>query len=93
MKAVLGADHAGCVLKNAAKQYLIQKQIEVLDLGTDSDKEPVDYPDIGIKAAKMVANGAVSYTHLDVYKRQGTKSGICTANLVCCNRHSYAGAT
>ena len=57
MKAVLGADHAGCVLKNAAKQYLIQKQIEVLDLGTDSDKEPVDYPDIGIKAAKMVANG------------------------------------
>jgi len=33
VKIVLGADHAGCILKNAAKEYLVQKGIEVLDLG------------------------------------------------------------
>jgi len=57
VKIVLGADHAGCILKNAAKEYLVQKGIEVLDLGTDSQNDPVDYPDIGLKAAEMVARG------------------------------------
>jgi uracil phosphoribosyltransferase len=57
VKIVLGADHAGCALKNAAKEYLLKRDIDVIDLGVGSDDEPVDYSDIGIKAAEMVAAG------------------------------------
>lgn len=54
MKIAIGADHAGYELKEEVKAYLIEKNIEVLDMGTYS-KESIDYPDYGIKVAKAVA--------------------------------------
>lgn len=50
MKIALGADHAGYELKDAIKQRLQQKGIEVVDRGT-STADSVDYPDY----ARMVA--------------------------------------
>ena len=44
-RVVLAADHAGFPLKEIIKQYLIDKQIDVIDVGTFSD-ESVDYPEI-----------------------------------------------
>ena len=44
MKIAVASDHAGFELKNFIEDYLIQKNFEVLDLGTNSDKS-VNYPD------------------------------------------------
>lgn len=42
-RVVVGADHAGYLLKEAVKQHLIEKGIDVMDVGTTSE-EVVDYP-------------------------------------------------
>lgn len=55
MKIGIGSDHGGYELKKIIKEYLDEKDIEVIDYGTDSS-ESVDYPDFG----KLVAQGVVS---------------------------------
>ena len=58
MKIAVASDHAGFELKNFIEDYLIQKNFEVLDLGTNSDKS-VNYPDYGHKmAANILAHKA-----------------------------------
>lgn len=52
-RVVLGADHAGFVLKEAIKNALTGKGIDVVDFGTSSEKE-VDYPPIMQQAAAAV---------------------------------------
>lgn len=54
MKIIIGSDHAGYKVKEKLKKYLAGKKIKFEDIGTDSEK-PVDYPEIAIKAAKIVA--------------------------------------
>ncbi len=54
MKIAIGSDHLGLELKNLIKDFLREKEINVEDFGTMS-KEPVDYPDIAKKVAKVVA--------------------------------------
>ena len=54
MKIALGADHAGYELKDAIKQRLQQKGIEVVDRGT-SNADSVDYPDYARIVAQEVA--------------------------------------
>jgi ribose 5-phosphate isomerase B len=56
MIIALGSDHAGYTLKAKVKEYLISREYEILDFGTDSE-ESVDYPDYIIPAAEAVANG------------------------------------
>ena len=56
MKIVVGSDHAGFKLKEAIVQYLKNQEFDCIDLGTFSE-ESVDYPDIGIKVARKVADG------------------------------------
>lgn len=56
MIIALGSDHAGYTLKAKVKEYLISREYEILDFGTNSE-EPVDYPDYIIPAAEAVANG------------------------------------
>jgi ribose 5-phosphate isomerase B len=55
MKIAIGSDHAGFVLKQKIKDYLLQKNIEVLDEGTIDDHS-VDYPDF----AKAVCSEVVT---------------------------------
>lgn len=53
MKVVVGSDHAGFLQKENIKQYLKSKNIEVVDLGTESEAS-VDYPDFGKKVGEAV---------------------------------------
>ena len=53
---LIGSDHGGFDLKEKIKKFLIEKKIEVEDIGTKIN-ESVDYPDYGIKVAKLVSEG------------------------------------
>lgn len=56
MKIIIGSDHAGFSLKEEVKEFLVEVDLEVLDVGTYSD-EAVDYPDFGEKVAEKVSSG------------------------------------
>ncbi|MBE5822134.1 MAG: ribose 5-phosphate isomerase B [Clostridiales bacterium] len=58
MKIAIGSDHAGYELKEKIKQYLIENNIEIIDVGTNST-ESVDYPDFAYDVAKNVIDGNV----------------------------------
>lgn len=56
MTVSLGCDHAGLSHKQAIKAMLEDDGYTVLDVGTYNETS-VDYPDFGIAAARLVANG------------------------------------
>lgn len=60
LKIVIGSDHAGYEYKEAIKQYLQKKSIEVTDVGTDS-LASCDYPDYAHAAANEIESGSVNY--------------------------------
>ena len=69
-KICIGSDHAGYKLKEFIKDFLIKKNVSIIDLGPN-DENSVDYPDYAKKVSKRVKSGksevgilAVSYTHL-----------------------------
>jgi ribose 5-phosphate isomerase B len=53
----VGSDHAGFLLKEAISAELIERGINVLDLGTSSATEPVDWSDTGFDVGHAVASG------------------------------------
>ena len=56
MRIVVGADHAGYLLKQEVAEALGQAGHEVLDVGTNSTA-PVDYPDSAEAVANAVREG------------------------------------
>ena len=56
MKIVIGSDHGGFDLKEVLKKHLIEKGLEVIDVGA-YDINSVDYPDIAEKACRYVVSG------------------------------------
>lgn len=60
MKIAVGSDHGGFTLKEQIKTYLSEKNIEYVDLGTDSNTS-VDYPDFGRKVGLEVKKGDVDF--------------------------------
>ena len=56
MKVSIGCDHGGYDLKEEIKKHLIERGIEVVDVGCDR-KERCDYPIYGREAALAVADG------------------------------------
>ncbi len=56
MRIAMGSDHAGFLLKENIKAFLVDEGHEVVDHGTDSE-EPVDYPAFIAAAAHAVGNG------------------------------------
>lgn len=60
MTISIGSDHAGFAYKEAIKAMLMAEGHEVVDVGTTSE-ERADYPDYGIAAAALVANGSARY--------------------------------
>jgi len=58
MKIAIACDHGGFELKKEIKKYLISENIEVVDLGTNSE-DSVDYPVYGKLCAEAVASGKV----------------------------------
>jgi ribose 5-phosphate isomerase B len=57
MRIALGSDHAGYDLKTLLKSSLIAWGHDVVDLGTDSAVDPVDYPDFGAAVGRAVVTG------------------------------------
>lgn len=57
MRIALGSDHAGYDLKTLLKSTLVAWGYDVLDLGTTSATEPVDYPDFGAAVGRAVVSG------------------------------------
>ncbi len=58
MKIAIGADHGGFSYKGKIKNFLTERDIEVLDVGTFS-AESCDYPEIAKKVANMVSDKIV----------------------------------
>jgi ribose 5-phosphate isomerase B len=58
MKIAIGCDNAAVDLKNALKEFLLQqKNVELIDMGVDSDANPEFYPDVAERVALAVARG------------------------------------
>lgn len=55
-KIVLSSDHAGFKLKEQVKKYLVGLNLEVVDLGTNTDTKPSSYALQGLTLGKHVAN-------------------------------------
>ena len=55
MKVSIGCDHGGYDLKEEIKKHLIERGIEIVDVGCDK-KERCDYPIYGREAALKVAD-------------------------------------
>lgn len=53
MKIAIGSDHGGFEYKEAIKEHLTKKGIEVIDVGTHT-KESVNYPSFGIAVGEQV---------------------------------------
>lgn len=53
---IIGSDHAAYDLKEKVKVFLVERGIDVEDVGSHSE-DSVDYPDFGIKVASMVSAG------------------------------------
>ena len=57
MKVVIGADHAGYLLKESIKKYLNSKEISFIDRGTFKE-ESVDYPEFAYKVGNSILKEA-----------------------------------
>ena len=58
MRIVIGCDHAGYDMKEKVKDYLINKNFNIIDVGTDSNKS-VNYPSFGHEIGKKVVENKV----------------------------------
>ena len=54
----IASDHAGRELKEDIKEFLRDRGMDVVDLGTDEERS-VDYPDYGFPVAEKVSKGEV----------------------------------
>ena len=88
MKIALASDHGGFELKEQVKKHLLKREIEVLDLGTNS-AESVDYPAYGTLCGETVVSGkadggiVVCGTGIGISiaanKVKGVRCGLCTS--------------
>lgn len=86
MKISIGNDHAGPAYKKAIVVFLISKNIEIINYGTDTF-ESVDYPDFGHPVANDVENkiadfgivicGSGNGINMTVNKHQGIRAALC----------------
>lgn len=57
MKIVIASDHAGRSLKKTILAHLLEKGLEVSDLGVPDSQDRADYPDYARPVAESVADG------------------------------------
>jgi len=99
-RVVLATDHAGFPLKEAIKEHLIQKGIDVIDEGTFSE-EQVDYPEIIRKGCAVVLEqdvpgiifgGSGIGESMAANKVRGIRSARCSTveDAEMCRKHNNA---
>lgn len=59
-RVALGSDHAGFQVKERLKPFLLGLGYDFRDLGTYSE-QPVDYPDVALAVAEVVASGECAW--------------------------------
>ena len=97
----IGSDHSGVALKSMLRDYLRQKGLSVLDVGTDG-VDPVDYPDIAAQAARLVArkevdaaiviDGAGIGSAIAANKIAGVRAAMCTDRTLARYSREHNGA-
>ena len=97
----IGSDHSGVALKRTLRDYLRQKGVSVLDIGTDGS-DPVDYPDIAAQAARLVArkevdaaiviDGAGIGSAIAANKIAGARAAMCTDRTLARYSREHNGA-
>ena len=88
MKIAVASDHGGFKLKEEVKAHLLERGLEVLDLGTHTE-DSVDYPEYGKACGEAVAGGqadvgiVVCGTGIGISiaanKVKGVRCGLCTS--------------
>ena len=88
MKIAIASDHGGYQLKEEIKKYLEGRNIEVVDLGTNSE-ESVDYPIYGKACGEAVMSGKADRgivccgtgigISIAANKVKGIRCGLCTS--------------
>ncbi len=86
-RLVVGADPAGYDLKESVKAYLEEKGYEIVDVGTTSLDEPVDYYNVGAKVGEKISSkefergllfcGTGMGVNIVANKFQGVYCGLC----------------
>lgn len=61
MKVAIGCDHGGYNLKMEVIDYLKKVGVELVDYGTDNDKDSVNYPDFAKKVCDDVVAKQVDF--------------------------------
>lgn len=97
----IGSDHSGVALKATLRDYLRQKGLSVLDVGTDGP-EAVDYPDIAAQAARLVArkevdaaiviDGAGIGSAIAANKIRGVRAAMCNDKTLARYAREHNGA-
>ncbi len=86
----IGSDHAGFSVKQKTAEYVRSLGYKVVDLGPETD-EPVDYPEYGVKVARMVrdTNGSCGIVFcgtgigisISANKIPGIRAALCTGKF------------
>ena len=97
----IGSDHSGVALKAVLREYLRQKGLSVLDVGTDGP-DAVDYPDIAAQAARLVArkevdaaiviDGAGIGSAIAANKLDGVRAAMCNDKTLARYAREHNGA-
>ena len=101
MIIAVASDHGGFALKNVVKDHLLEKGIEVADMGTYNE-DSVDYPEFGKKCAEEVASGKADKgivccgtgigISIAANKVKGIRAAVCTNEMLAemTRRHNNA---
>lgn len=87
MKIGIGSDHRGYKLKEELKEYMKEKGINFIDMGTDSENS-VDYTDYAIPVAEAVARKEcdmgilICYTGIGMSIAANKVKGVRAAHVV-----------
>ena len=97
----IGSDHSGVALKATLRDYLRQRGLRVLDVGTEGS-DPVDYPDIAAQVARLVArkevdaaiviDGAGIGSAIAANKIAGARAAMCTDKTLARYSREHNGA-
>ena len=97
----IGSDHSGVALKAKLRDYLRQRGLSVLDVGTEGS-DPVDYPDIAAQVARLVArkevdaaiviDGAGIGSAIAANKIAGARAAMCTDKTLARYSREHNGA-
>jgi ribose 5-phosphate isomerase B len=100
-RVAIGSDHSGLALKAALRNYLRGRGLAVDDVGTHTP-DPVDYPDIAARVARLVADreadagividGAGLGSAIAANKIDGVRAAMCSDRTLARYAREHNGA-